>query len=257
MTVTHGKQPLLTGPRILSEADIHSNDALADFPAARLTDGITSWQAGFAIGDGEVIYDLGASKAARMIAIARHNLGSVGATLTVYHSSTGTSGPWTSFGSLAPADDSPTGVLVTEVSSRYWRVVLSGHSAAAYIGDLTVSPVFLLPSGMPVDWTPPSYNRQGKVLANTARNGTDLAGLSIEDEPALADITMDLVNASWFASNWKALFSHLTSSPLYFCWDTTELPDDMMFCWLRQVPQAPLKVAGMYQSTSIQVEGIV
>src|SRR5690554_1605672 len=123
MTVTHGKQPLLTGPRILSETFIDSDDALVNFPAARLTDGITSWQAGFDVGAGEVIYDLGASKAARMIAIARHNLAAVGATLTVYHSSTGTSGPWTSFGSLTPADDSPTGVLLTEVSARYWRVV--------------------------------------------------------------------------------------------------------------------------------------
>lgn len=257
MTVTHGKQPLLTGPRILSEAFIHSDDALVDFPAARLTDGITSWQGGFAVSTGEVVYDLGSVRAARMLAIARHNLGSVGATLTAQYSATGTAGPWTTFASITPPDDSPAGVLVTEVSARYWRITITGHTGAAYVGDLTVAPVWLLPAGMPVDWTPPGYNRQGKVLANIARSGTDLAGLSIEEGAAEADITMDVVNASWFASNWKALFAHLTSSPLYFCWDTSQLPAEMMFCWLRQVPQAPLKVAGMYQSTSILVEGIV
>src|SRR5690554_2399012 len=139
MTVTHGNQPLITGRRIFNGNFLDSDDALADFPASRLTDGITSWQAGFATGTGEAIYDCGQSVSARMLSIVRHNLAEVSATLSVHYSAVGVGGPWTSFASITPTDNSPAGVLAAEVTARYWRVTVTGHTATAYIGDLTVS----------------------------------------------------------------------------------------------------------------------
>lgn len=256
MTVAHGNQGLIGYQNLLRGLTPTTEDAQVSFPVEQMFDGRSSTQAGFAVGDGEVIFDLGSAMSVDYVAMAKHNLGSESATLNIEYSTTGTSGPWTAFLSQSPSSDAPVLWRVGAVSARYWRIAFSGHAATLFIADLSLGAQLLLPAGMPVEWLSPFYAPQGRMVANRTRRG-DLVGLSHEPEPAQCSIELNLVSPGWFDSNWSALYTSITAYPFYFVHDVDNRPSEVFFCWLRdRLPTAPYSTAGLFQGVTLEVEGI-
>lgn len=257
MTVTHGYQPLWGLHNVLRAATIDSDDALGSFPAAQMVDGRTATQAGFAAATGVVVFDLGSAMDVDFVGLAKHTLATQSATLVVEYSATGTSGPWTSFLSEAPANDGPHLWEVSSVSAQYWRVSITGHAGNVYVGDVTLGEVLALPAGMPVSFTSPRYAKPGKMRVNRSRNA-DLVGLSFEPGPKSIEITMQFVDTSWFDNNWQTILDGLTTGPGYFVWNSDTRATEVMFCWASEgdLPDVPYDTAGIYQSVTVKVEGI-
>lgn len=258
MTVSHGNQPLMAFGNVLKGVTAASDDAEVSYPADRLADGVTAWQAGFATGNGEVIWDLGSAVAVDAAAIAEHNLGAEGATITVYYSDTGTSGPWTQVLTQSPSNDKPALWQFTSVTKRYWRVTFTGHSSTVYIGDLYLGAVLELPAGMPVEWTSARYASKGTVRVNKPRIGPAISGLTFEESAVKVEITMTAISTSWIDSNWVALEAALYGGPFYFVGDSDNRATEVMFCWLAgDLPDVRYQQGGLYQQVTIQVEGVI
>ena len=207
---------------VLRSATIDSEDTAAGYPFSNALTGRTSEQAGFASGASRAVdFDNGSAVAVSALCVAHHNLGTMGATLTLAGSSDDIS--YTTLVTKAFTDDNVTVVTFSEASYRYLRLTVSGLPGAAYIGDVFAGPSLALPYGPDVGWTQPHQNDDDDIIANVTGSGA-IAGVSVISRPKKGQIQFRDFERSWFDSNWSALIDTLKRYPAYYLWNTGERP---------------------------------
>lgn len=237
---------------ILRAATIDSEDTAAGYPFANALTGRTSEQAGFTSGATRAVdFDNGSAIAVAALCLAYHNLGTVGATLTLSGSSDDAS--YSTLISQAFSDDNVAFLTFAEASYRYLRLEVSGHSGTAYIGDFFVGPTLGLPYGPDVGWTQPSQADDDEIIANVTGSGA-IAGVSVITKPKRTQIQLRNFEKSWFDSNWTPLISTLKRYPGYYLWKSTERA---MYFVLTGKAAGPSFTSPTRQSTSLDVIGLV
>lgn len=98
---------------------------------------------------GAVYLDTGTPKTASALGIAAHNLGSLGATITVKDAS----GP-TTLATVSPTDDKTILILFDETSTSDWEIEITGASAAFSIGVMTLGEPLIFETGITPSYTP-------------------------------------------------------------------------------------------------------
>lgn len=232
----------ILGSNFLSGATILSSGADASYPAANMVDGRTNTQAGFLAGATRVVvFDLGIAKESDAIGIAKHNLGTVGATVFI-ETSPDNSNWWSRF-TLAFTNDAVRWARQTPSQThRYVRVSISGHSGTAYISDLTFGKNIETTTGQPIGYVAPYDGFKTQVISNVTR-GNELAGLTLVSRPKEFKIHIEKVAREDFDAFADLIYSAVTDGPFYFKWATLTSSDGGIdgksaFCWLKTMPQA-------------------
>jgi len=218
---------------ILRSATVQSEDTLSGFGIANALDGRTSSQVGFSSGaNREVDFDLGATTAMKTLAIARHNLGTVGGTVNVYGSNDGSI--YIFILALTPTDDKVNVKEWTVTNNyRYYRITISGHTSAAYIGDIFIGPHLELQRDQKHGFVKPDFSDGDTVIPNITR-GQNLVGLNIKEQPKRVRFQMPFYSSSFF-NDWESLVAQMKLYPVYIKWNDNETP---FYCWpTRSMPQ--------------------
>lgn len=238
---------------IFRSATILSDGASTNFKTTKALDGRTATQAEYASGaTREVVFDCGSADAGNTFCIARHNLGSVGATVTVQRSSDNAT--YTTAFSVTPTDNSVIYSKQTQINYRYYKIRISGHSAAAYIADMAFGLRADLERSQKHGFIKPEFSDNDKIIPNVTR-GNNLVGLTVDS--ALKTATFDLFyySSSFFSSHWSALVATMKLYPIYISWDDTEKP---FYCWPDSnmpEPEYSKNISGYYDA-KLKMQGI-
>lgn len=200
-----------------------------------LRDGRTSSSEKFAVGaTRSFVIDNGSAKTINTLGIARHNLGSAGATVTIQGSSDNAS--YSTLFSVSPSNDK----VIMEIKSsnysyRYYRVQVSSHSIEAFATDIALGVRLDLERDQRHGFIPPEFSDGDRVIPNVTR-GQNLVGLTVKPGPKRLRLDLRYYTSSFFSS-WSTLTDSLKSFPFYLHWkkDNTSVP---FYCWVRdRMPQ--------------------
>lgn len=225
----------ILGSNLLSDATIVSSDADAAYPATNMVDGRTNRQAGFLTGaTRQVVFDFGADTEINGCGIAKHNLGSVGATIDI-ETSDDNATYYSLFAEEITSDDVQYFEAASSHNRRYLRVTISGHGGTAYISNLTIGLVINTLTGQPVGFVDPIDAHNDQITSNITR-GNELAGISIISRPKQFKISARNIPASTFDDIAARIYEVVRSGPFYFKWAVTAedgYDGRPAFCWIR------------------------
>jgi hypothetical protein len=236
----------------LRTATILSEDTTTNFEMVKGLDGRGYSRAGFESGaDREVVFDFGTIKTFNLLLLANHNLGAVGATITILVSSDNVS--YSSVGASTITTDYVTEWSQSNRTYRYVKIKISGHTGAAYIGDLYLGTKLDIPYGMPRGFISPDQYDTDTITTNITGNGA-LAGVDVIERPKRCKIPLKNFERSWFDDNWAAFVASTKLFPSYFVWGSGERP--IYFTFYKKVG-SPKFTTNNRQSVTLDVEGVV
>ena len=224
---------------------------------ANLIDGRTSTSESFASGaTREFIIDYGSATNVNCLGVARSNLYSVGATVTIQGSTDNVS--YSTLFSLTPTNgDVQVKLDSTTHSYRYYKIQISGHSNTVNITDIAIGEAKILERDQAFGFKPPVYADGDTVIPNITR-GRNLVGLTIKQGPKRIKLSLPYYTVSFF-SDWAILTDSIKKFPFYLVWkgDNTS---EAFYCWpYNKVPEPKYSknISGYaYLDTTLDLEGI-
>lgn len=199
-----------------------------------------------------VTVDCGVSVSADYFAVYGHDLFTGGCTIEVRRSTDNFAASNVLVSSKTPANNDPFAQEFTSVSSRYWRLNITGTTAPS-IAIAAIGAGLTMPrrlnAGLDV------LGRQVVGATNKSEKGHPL-GKVITFEEWRKTLSWTGLTWSWLRSTWiPAWESHLRGSPYLFAWDITDNPGEI---WLVQSGEqfAAPQTIGSYAELAFDVMGV-
>lgn len=248
---------------IIDNADVTvvSQSTISGSAFTRAIDGRLTTNAGFASGATRiVVIDLGSERSFNAVGLARHNFAAVGCTLEIYTGTSTTSSTTTLLATIEPDTDYVIWEDVgAQITDRYLYLYFSGHSSAAYLGDIVIGTVLSFGTGQPVGFVDPVLASNDEIIGNVTRGGF-VAGTTYRPRPKRFSISIRNQTATWFEENWPTVLGALRRGPFYFRWADTDdgfsTAKRPAYCWVRKEIDSPQYSSQRHCSVSIEVEGI-
>lgn len=207
---------------------ITASAELALYPgsAANSGDTVDRWRpVASGVTTATLAYSLAAPQAADCFAIAAHNIGTIGGTLTFQHDSNG-DGTWTTIGSVSPTDDSPILFFFAPITSDEWRIQVSGGDTPE-VGVFRISKALQMERPFYSGYAPARMNRNTQVLGNISGSG-ELLGRSRKRTTLSASYSWQHLSYSWVRANLDGtlgLIQNAEIDPVFVAWRPSEVQD--------------------------------
>lgn len=218
--------------------------------------GATFWKPGV-VGTQYLRAQFAGNTPVKYFAIAAHNLGSEGCTVTFRYSANGST--WSNFATaITPSDDTPIMVYdPTGQNTLYYEIQITNCTVDALIGIAAFGAGLALPGPIPPgSWAPPPHAGRYKVQTNVADSGAFL-GRSIRRKGITGRIQQDLVSVAWIEANWPALIDHLARKPAFFCWDyENHISDHSALVWTTDEIPRPDRYEPLFYRFNIPINGV-
>jgi hypothetical protein len=244
-----GWQSLIQGATATSSA--------AGFPAVNLTNDVTAlyWRAVDATAQ-TLTFDLGAAVAIDYLGIARHNLGTCGATYTLQRSVDGTTGWTTVAGPILPLDN---GIVMHEfvpATYRFWRIQLSAGSAQAQIASVYLGNILVLERRIYVGHTPLPFGMKTTVSTGRSESGQFL-GRVLRRKFYETTFNMQNIDPETCREDIDPFIQSIVHKAFFWAWRPEAYPEEVGFVWaMGDVNPANQRPNGMMQF-DCGVQGII
>lgn len=161
------------------------------------------------------------------MAIAAHDIGTTGATVSVEHSADGVI--WVEVGSHAPTDDTTIVMVFKPVTAKWWRLVVSG--AVASIGVVRMGFRLVFPSGINTGYTPINLARRITVQGGVTVGG-QFGGQRITKRGASTTVSVAAMDRSFVDNDMADFHLHYDEGRSFF-WagGPAIFPNDVAYCW--------------------------
>lgn len=169
------------------------------------------------------------SVTANYFAFYRHNIGTVGGTISLdYSSDSGVT--WTTV-ALDSADDNELKILeFVAVSSTHWRVVVNASTATPfYLGVVMFGQKLPLYRGMIAGFTVPRHGRKNEII-NQKTDGGQFVGRAKTSQGARSSINFKHITQAWVRLYWESFVEHAELLPFVFSWNHDTYPQDAVYC---------------------------
>lgn len=200
--------------------------------------------------------DMGSATAADYWAVFAHDAHTQGSSLQLRGSTDNFSSSDVLVDSATPTTSSVIMRSFSSVSYRYWRLLISGGSAATSIGVAMVGPRLDMLDGMQVGFIPPTMSYSDKVLNNQSHGGQFL-GRSVIREGARGTMRFTLMTPAWIRSDWMPFLDHARIKPFVLSWDETNYPAEAAYCWTEKSITPPRYSHTTYQLAELSYVGLV
>lgn len=199
--------------------------------------------------------DAGSAVTVGYWAIAAHNLGTVGATARLYYSDDAVS--WTPAATgLAPTDDRVQIDEVTPASHRYWRLAITGASAAPAIGVLYIGQILQVPTRVAVGHAPIPLTRRTQVVGGVSEAGEFLGRRVLRDTYQTAAAFGHLTLA-WVNANWKPFSAATRQRGFFWARRPVRDADDCAYCWTSDDPTATIALPNGMLQAQVSMQGML
>jgi hypothetical protein len=250
--------PVILATNLLPLGTLSASSAAAGYYVESLSDGLeyTHWKAN-AGGSQSVTLDLGAgnAQAASALGIKKHNLKTVSATASMESSDNGAD--WTTrLAGFAPATDKAILKTFASATARYWRINMTGCTAAPQMAVTVVGPRIDFPYPPDSPFVPSEEGIEGET--NRSKLGVFL-GVTVRWKTFRVRAKWSNLTRTWLDANlapfWDGHASNL--KPFFWGWDLSVYPDKVHY---GAVPDGykwrpDVSVLAYYETFEIEIEG--
>jgi hypothetical protein len=186
-------------------------------------------------------------------AVHKHNLFDLGASVKLQYSSDGVA--WTDLtgSSVTPGNNRTIFFVGTEISQKFWRIVISGLVASDVlkIGHAFIGNSLRLFSGPETGFSPPNIALQNEFISSRS-DGGDFLGRSLVRKGSEGMFTITSVLASWVRANWIPFMEAAEKHPFYHAWDTSTFPAEVGYCYVEKVIDTPRYTSQLHMTVTLK-----
>lgn len=187
--------------------------------------------------------------------IAKHNLGSSGATVQLQGSDNGTD--WTDVSlEVQPGSDFVLVVQFVPANYAQWRLKLTPGSEAPYIGVLYVGTMLVLQRNIYVGHTPLPYGRRKTVLTGKSENG-QFMGRIARREFLVSAVDLKNLTPGWFREFLDPFLEECQAGkPFFWAWRPGTYPTEVGYAWIDGSPAVTNQSPNGHMQAGWDMQGI-
>lgn len=253
--------PLLGWQNLVTVASLASDEEDADYPVTNLANPSTAarWVAESTT-DQYVTVTLSGSDPVDYVAIARHNLGSGGATVSVQVSDGGDPESWTTIGTATvPANDEPIMfVFDEEETPPKIRVKLQPDAVIPQMAVLHVGKLLRLPNGIVPGFVPLTWAAMDDVISAESEAG-DYLGQIVRRQSLSTSVEVQWIDYDWAKANMADFLAYARQQkPFFFSWMPSSYPSEIGYAWSRNDirPVAKRTAAGIAVDIAFNLKAV-
>lgn len=199
--------------------------------------------------------DYGAAVTVDCFCLAYHNLGTIGATITVRYSVDNFAADDNVLLTLGPATNGVIFVPMTSTHKRYWRVQIDLASAGQpYIGQVLLGQLLNLPRPVAVGGNVIHDSDADEIINNTAQNG-NMLGMSVIYQGVKGSIKFEYMTESYLRGQYKQFKDHARFKPFFYSWRPSLYNEDAVICWRAGDIPAANPTHSKYYAVDFPIEG--
>lgn len=249
-------KPVILYDNRLNDGTPTATDTASGYDVLNLRDyrTYTYWKAANATGIKYVTVDCGTPKSADALGIVGHNLNTVGATISV--ESSPDNSVWTErLAGFTPSNDKALLKLFTSASARYWRLKITGMSAAPFMAILVIGSRFTFERYLKSPFDPDAEKVEAKAVRS---KGGHVLGVAIAFYERNIQAEWSRLTPSWIKNTFiPAWTGHLSKClPFFWAWEPTDHSDEVYYVALP--PDASLRMPydPVRRSLSLDMVGV-
>lgn len=197
---------------------------------------------------------LGAAQEIGFVGIARHNFGTVGATLTV-QADPGTASWEDIAGPQIPGDDAP---LMFALDPDNWtgvRLKIENATANPQAAVLSIGAALRMPRGLQPGITPFPLGISREFVNGMAQNGDYLGDIQTRARRSMV-ASFKAIDADWYRTDMLD-FVDAARTPFFFAWRPSSYPLECGYAWCTEDPQPVYSTMGSETiDISLKMEGL-
>ncbi|KWT72368.1 hypothetical protein APY04_0162 [Hyphomicrobium sulfonivorans] len=255
--IVHDNTPLIGWRNLVTAANVTATTADPLFPALNLGNPSTvlAWQASSTDAQYLTVTFSGVV-AVDYVALVRHNLGAVGATVSVeglYDSE------WVALSeTVVPGSDAHLLFRFEETSPEALRVKIDGVSAPATLAVMYVGKMMPMERGINLDTphTPLNRGRVTKQVQGFSAAG-DYLGTIITGRHSASTEQFSHISRTWFDAEFAPFIEFAAEHPFVYVWRPAEYPDEIGYAKLTSdVTPSRTPKTGRY-AVQLQMQGVL
>lgn len=167
------------------------------------------------------------------VGIAAHNLGTLGATVTLQYS-TNSGSSWTNSaaGAVTPVDNAAIGFRFEPVVCDYWRLRITDAASDVVIGVALLSEELMFPERIYREYDPVLTPTEVDLQSNVSEGGHLLGSSVVRRSSTTAARFRRLPPSFLRAADWLAFQRAFNSgAPLFWAWRPDKYAGDLYYAW--------------------------
>ena len=243
---------------ILTAANVTADEEDPSYPATNLANPATYplvWWRATSTAEQRIFVEA-AEENIDYFGIAKHNLGSTGATVKLQGSNDGGLS-WTDVSlETQPGTDDCLVVHFDPASYSSWALLITPGTDVPYIGVLYIGRMLVLQRNIYVGHTPLVYGRKKTVLTGKSENGQFMGRIArrefLEGGAALSNIA-----PSWFRAYLDPFLDECQAGkPFFWAWRPGTYPLEVAYAWITGSPGASNTAPNGLMSANWDMQGI-
>lgn len=254
--------PLIGYQTRATTANISSTTAATGFPVTNLVNPSTNlrWKgvSGSPQADEYITLNLATAELVDYLAIARHNFGTAGITVSVEVENTATSPvSWDEvISETLLANDSPLLFRFTPQGITKIRVRLQPGSAAPFAAVIYCGKLLVVQRRLYVGHTPINYGRVSEITNGRAEAGHFLGRIQTR-QTTKTSVELNDLTPAWYRDNIEPFLLQAQLNPFFFAWRPSSYPREVGFAWLTNDPQPVNERPNGMMQVNLELSGVV
>lgn len=248
--------PVFGQDTIVTESNVTATTSDALYPASNMANPATHlfWR-GTTTASAELIV-VSSTGRVDYVGIAKHNIGTSGATLKIEIATDGVPTYSTIYGPTIQADDSPIMIAFAERASTHVRVTIgAGGSVIPQIAVLNIGKALFSPRRVYVGVTPITLGRQSRVTNGRSEAGNFL-GRIVVGQGLTTSIPLKNLHPLWYRNFLDPLIVKSKESPFFFAWRPYTYPKEIAYAWTSNDPRPVNSMANGFMQIDLELSGI-
>ena len=190
------------------------------------------------------------------VAIARHNFGTAGITVSLESLDEGSPETWTEIISeFIPADDSAILMRFTPQAVTSLRIKLQPGTTEATAAVVYAGALLVLQRRIFVGHTPIKYGRKSRITNGRSESG-DFLGRIVLSEMTSTKVDMQNITGPWYRTYLDPFIQDSKTRPFFFAWRPSSYPSEIGFAWMTNDPQPSNSLPNGMMQISLEMSGI-
>lgn len=250
-----GRNPRIGWHNLVAPDNVSADEEADDEPVVNIANEATylRWR-GTSLSEQSVTLTLTNAEDVNYFAIAKHNLGSSGATIVFQSSTDGVA--WTDV--TTPQVLSTDYVVINEfdaVFARFYRLRITPGDAVPSIAVLYIGMTLVLQRRIYVGHTPFPFGRSTTVSNGRSESG-EFLGRTLRRQFLESSVDLQNLTPLWYRQKMEPFVQAATTRPFFWCWRPSQYPDECGYAWLsNDVKMSNQRPNGMVQ-VSFQMQGV-
>jgi hypothetical protein len=240
---------------VVAFTNITADEAATGFPVTNLANTSTAefWRGTTTDPQGIVIAE-GNTQECDYFALAKHNLGSTGATLLLQTSPDGVT--WTDVTEeIAPADDYAIMYRFDATQAAYWRLYITPGTAAPQAAILFLGLLLVAQRSLYVNHTPLTLGRSEQVTTGLSEDGQFL-GRILRRQFLKSSVALSNLTPGWYRTHFDPFAEAAATRPCFWAWRPGSYPLEVGYAWLTNSPVPSNQRPNGMMQVSFEMQGV-